>query len=168
MLNHGNSNSRGTSIAFTKDFNYKLLKYVSDEDGRIQICSIEYNDKKLLLINIYNENTEQKQVALLKKLGRLLENFENVPDHEIITGGDWNVIFDKKLDAHGGNPSLKLSSLAEIKRIGEKYDLCDIFRIRYPKVKLFSFRQPTPRRLRRLDYFLVSNSLQDRIVKCEI
>ena len=35
-------------------------------------------------------------------------------------------------------------------------------------MKKLSFRQPTPRRLRRLDYFLISNSLQDRIKTCDI
>merc|ERR1712105_258490 len=82
LLNHGTSNSRGNLIAFTKNFDYKLLKYVSDGDGRIQICSILYEEKKLLLVNIYNENLEQKQVTLLKKLEGMLESFLDVPDHE--------------------------------------------------------------------------------------
>ena len=114
LLNHGTSNSRGNLIAFTKNFDYKLLKYVSDGDGRIQICSILYEEKKLLLVNIYNENSEQKQVTLLKKLESMLVCFLDVPDHEIIMGGDWNFILDKKLNAYGGSPLLKLSSLAEI------------------------------------------------------
>ena len=63
------------------------MKYVSDGDGRIQICSILYEEKKLLLVNIYNENSEQKQVTLLKKLESMLECFLDVPDHEIIMGG---------------------------------------------------------------------------------
>ena len=83
-------------------------------------------------------------------------------------GGDWNFILDKKLDADGGNPSLKLSSISELTKIIEVYDLSDIFRVRFPNKKRFSFRQPNPRRLRRLDYFLISNSLQDRVQKSEI
>ena len=150
ILNNGNSNSRGTLIAFTPDFDYKILKHITDDDGRIQICSIMFDERKLLLVNIYNENIEQKQVILLKKLDVLLESFSDVQDHEIIMGGDWNVILDKNLDASGGNPQLKLSSLSEITKIVEKYDLCDIFRIRNPLKRRFSFRQPTPRRLRRL------------------
>ena len=167
ILNSGNSNSRGTLIAFTPDFDYKILKHITDDDGRIQICSIMFDERKLLLVNIYNENIEQKQVILLKKLDVLLESFSDVQDHEIIMGGDWNVILDKNLDASGGNPQLKLSSLSEITKIVEKYDLCDIFRIRNPLKRRFSFRQPTPRRLRRLDYFFISNAVQDRIKSCE-
>ena len=74
----------------------------------------------------------------------------------------------KKLDANKGNPSLKLSSIAELTKIIEAYDLCDIFRLRFPEKRRFSFRQPNPRRLRRLDYFLISNSLQESDQKNEI
>ena len=64
ILNHGCGNSRGTLIAFSSDFNFKLLKNISDDDGRLQLCSIEHNGNKLLLVNIYNENIENKQVLL--------------------------------------------------------------------------------------------------------
>ena len=77
----------------------------------------------------------------------------------MIIGGDWNFILDKNLDAEGGNSLLKLSSIAELTKIYEKIDLCDIFRIRHPEKRRFSFRQPTPCRLRRLDYFLISSSV---------
>ena len=168
ILNHGCGNSRGTLIAFSSDFDCKILKNISDDEGRLQLCSIEHNGKKLLLVNIYNENTESKQVLLLKKLNTLMECFSDILEHEIIMGGDWNFIRNKKLDADGGNPSLKLSSIAELTKIIEVYELCDIFRVRFPEKRRFSFRQPNPRRLRRLDYFLISNSLQESVKKTEI
>ena len=133
ILNNGSSNSRGTLIAFTKDFQFNLLKYISDDDGRLQLCSIEHCGKKFLLVNIYNENIESKQILLLKKLSDILE-------HEIIMGGDWNFIQVKKLDADGGNLSLKLSSIAELTKIIELYEMCDIFRVRFPDKSRFSFR----------------------------
>ena len=67
-LNNGTSNSKGTLIALTKDFNYEKIGYVSDDEGRIQILSIKSDDKKYLLVNVYNENIEAKQVTLLKKI----------------------------------------------------------------------------------------------------
>ena len=68
ILNHGSSNSPGTLIAFSDDFKFKIFKNISDNDGRLQLCSIEHNNTKLLLVNIYNENIEHNQVTLLKKL----------------------------------------------------------------------------------------------------
>ena len=99
ILNHGSSNSRGTLISFSDDFKFKILKNISDDDGHLQLCSIEHNNKKLLLVNIYNENIEHKQVILLIKLNELLGKFNDILDHEIIMGGDWNFILDNKLDA---------------------------------------------------------------------
>jgi len=168
LFNHGTSNSKGTLIAFSENFEYKLVDHYADNEGRLQICSIVHDNRKLLLINIYNENIEQKQVALLKKLNERLDSFSDILEYEIILGGDWNFILDKKLDADGGNPTLKLSSIAELTKLAEKFDLCDIFRIRNPDKRRFSFRQPTPRRLRRLDYFLLSNSVQEHVINTEI
>ena len=88
-------------------------------------------------LNIYNENIESKQVLLLKKLNTLMESFSDILEHEIIMGGDWNFIRNKKLDADGGNPSLKLSSIAELTKIIEVYELCDIFRVRFPEKYVF-------------------------------
>ena len=38
----------------------------------------------------------------------------------------------KNLDAFGGNPTLKLNSIAEVTKIKNKFQLCDIFRVRNP------------------------------------
>ena len=48
-LNHGSSNSRGTLIAFTNGFEKKVLKYIDDKNGRIQILTFEH--VKYLFIN---------------------------------------------------------------------------------------------------------------------
>ena len=96
IFNHGESNSRGILIAFSENFEFKLLQNLSDNEGRILLVSIEHNNRKFLLVNIYNDNIEQKQVILLKKVTEMMGNIDNILDHEIITGGDWNFIFDKK------------------------------------------------------------------------
>ena len=50
-------------------------------------------------------------------------------------------------------------------KIKEHFDLCDISRLRNPDVKQFTFRQKHVSGFiqRRLDYFFISNSLQDII-----
>ena len=54
-------------------------------------------------------------------------------------------------------------STAHLIQIIENYDLCDIWRIRHPKTKRFTFRQNHSSGLRQtcLDYFFISNSLQE-------
>lgn len=47
-------------------------------------------------------------------------------------------------------------------------DLVDIWRIRNPAIKRFTWRQKSPIIQRRLDYWIVSDSLQDEVEKVEI
>ena len=134
-INHGTSNSKGVMIGISRDLEYKVFKYDCDEEGRIQILSIIYKDTKFLLINIYNENTEPKQVSLITNLMLKLKNFGDVSDHNFIFGGDWNFIFDSKLDANGGSPTIKRKTFTELIKLSEKYDIADIFRVRHPEKK---------------------------------
>ena len=167
-LNHGTSNSRGTLIAISKGFDIKVWKYIDDQNGRIQILTFEHKNKKFMIINVYNDNVEKYQVETLKKIQSLMETFNDIHEYFMVIGGDWNFILDKKLDAYGGNPKLKLNSIAEHTKIKNKFLLCDIYRIRNKELKRFTFRQRTPCLARRLDRFLISKVLQSKIISCEI
>ena len=48
------------------------------------------------------------------------------------------------------------------------YDLVDIWRIRNPDIKKFTWRQKSPIIQRRLDYWLISDTLQDDVAKVDI
>jgi hypothetical protein len=78
----------------------------------------------------------------------MLETIQNIIDYEIIMGGDFNLITNSYLDAEGGNTNLKLNSLSELAKLQEKFDLCDIYRIRNPTLRRFSFRQNTRNRIK--------------------
>ena len=84
--------------------------------------------------------------------------------------GDFNLFFNWKLDAAGGNPTLKRKSLAKFIKFKEAYDLCDIWRIRNTKVKQFTFtQQHSPGFIqRRLDYFFISNGRQEFAAELDI
>ena len=47
------------------------------------------------------------------------------------------------------------------------YDLVDIYRLRNPGMGQFSRRRKTPLTMRRLDFFLISNTLQSEAKSCE-
>ena len=44
-----------------------------------------------------------------------------------------------------------------------QFDLCDIFRVRHPNEKQFTWRQKNPFKQRRFDHFLISDNLQDLV-----
>ena len=74
----------------------------------------------------------------------------------------------KTKDTYNCTQPPKLKSIAELTNITENHDLCEIFRIRNPDKKLYTFRANTHRRMSRLDFYMISNSLQESIGKCEI
>ena len=53
----------------------------------------------------------------------LLKKFDINPKKQIIMAGDFNLLFDSKLDAQGGNPTLKKKSLAKPIELKQSYDL---------------------------------------------
>jgi exonuclease III len=167
-FNDATSNSAGVAIMLKLNSDYKVLKYSQDEQGRLQIMSLLLENELFLVVNIYNNNQEKDQISLLNKLNNELESFDDLEHHKVIIAGDFNFIYDTTMDAKGGNPSLKMKSLDAIIRIREKYDLCDIFRIRHPKSKIYTFRTSNRKLHRRLDHILVSNIIQESIKSVSI
>ena len=149
-LHHGTTNSRGTAIFFS-NLGYDKLFYFSDNNGRLQILSLKLkeNGKKLLIVNIYNPNTKNLQVSLLKLLIEKLDTVSNIEDHEVIMGGDWNCVLNRDLDCIGGNHGTKINTLAEISKIRSKYDHIDIFRTKHPNFRRYTccllYTSPSPR-----------------------
>ena len=83
----------------------------------------------------------------------------------IVFAGDFNFYFDKELEASGGNPQTKLQSIAKFIKIKKDFDFCDIWRIKNPQKKSYTFRQRhfTGYLQRRLDYIFTSNNLQSLV-----
>ena len=51
--------------------------------------------------------------------------------------GDFDLFFDSKLYAQGGNLTLKKKPFAKLIELKETYDLCDTWRVRNSKSKRF-------------------------------
>ena len=78
--------------------------------------------------------------------------------------------FNVKLESYGGNPVFKKRSVGKIFELKETYNLTDIWRIRNPKAKQYTFRQKHLSGFlqRRLDYFFISNNIQEFILDTDI
>ena len=97
---------------------------------------------EFILINLYNANTENDQLTTtFAELTKLLENFDRIENKPITFAGDFNLFLDRSLQAKGGNSCLKKQSISKLLHIKEKLNLCDIWRIRNPKAKQYTFRQ---------------------------
>ena len=79
---------------------------------------------------------------------------------QLVLGGDWNPIFDKTLDFLGGSPSLKYSSLKRLQSIMIDFNLVDVWRVRNPSFRQFTWRRSNSPKMSRIDFFLISNEMQ--------
>ena len=91
-------------------------------------------------------------------------------NNNIICAGDFNLFFNVKLESYGGNPVFKKRSVGKIVELKETYNLTDIWRIKNPKTKQYTFRQKYVSGFphRRLDYFFISNNIQEFILDTDI
>lgn len=83
-------------------------------------------------------------------LQQIIIDFEN--RHAIVCG-DWNLVQDSTLDTynylHVNNPRAK----QQVNKMKTELDLCDPWRIRFPDKRRYTWRQPTPLKQSRLDFF---------------
>ena len=120
-----------------------------------------------MFLNIYAPNKTNEQCIFYDEIQNELDKLEIDTDCKLIVGGDLNVIREPDLDGSGGSPKLKESS-KKIENLCLSLDLIDIWRIRNPKLKRFSWRQKSPMIQQWLDYWLISNNIQKEIDKDDI
>ena len=171
LFSHGSSSSKGCMIGFTKNLDVNIEKTTCDKNGRILISDITLESKKYTIINLYNANNEQDQINTLNSLKDNIIKHNLDEDRFPILLGDLNFVFELNLDALGGKPNLKKDSIASFIKIKEMLDISDIFRIRYPTIKRFTFRQNSKSKEkihRRLDYIFIPDCLQEFAQNIEI
>ena len=121
-----------------------------------------------VLINIYAPNKDIDTVDFLNNLRMILHN-ENLDEEDnIILGGDFNCLINPVLDKKGDILLPRKSVVATIDWLCDDLDLVDIWRVKNPTTKSFTWSQNSPMILCRLDYWLISNNLQDLVTTTEI
>ena len=82
-------------------------------------------------------------------------------------GGDFNVTLESDLDCSGGNPAQK-ASVKSIQDLCLDFDLVDVWRIRNPTTRRFTWRQRNSFIQRRLDFWLITGVCQEDIEGTDI
>lgn len=166
-FSHGSNHSCGVMILVKDDLDFKLNLLSSDAKGRYIIMEAEVQGSSFLFVNIYAPNNVQDQCCFYDNLNKNIE--ENIIDKEnrIIIGGDFNIILDPEWDCSGGNQSKK-ASVKHVEDLCLDFDLIDIWRIRNPGIKRFTWRQKKPLIQRRLDFWLLSDVCQEDIENSDI
>ena len=167
FFSHGSEHSRGVLILIKNSLEFELISVRADKEGRFIFLEAFVQDQKFLFVNIYAPNKLSEQTLFFDQIKDELDNSGIDEDCRIIMEWDFNVILDPDLDGSGGNPKLK-ESVKEIENICLLWDLVDIWRVRNPEIKRFTWRQKAPLIQGRLDFWLVANALQEEIDQADI
>lgn len=167
---HGTSQARGVMVLVRPGFDLKVDNIIKGDFGRFIYMKILTQGAQINVLNIYAPNLEAEQLRFYRDLDTLMEGVQEVNDKWII-GGDFNVIFDPDMDRKGGNfrgTNAYISVIEVLDEIIEKNNLCDIWRVRHPELRSFTWRQRRPEIHSRLDVFLISDHLQDFVREVDI
>ena len=167
FFSHGTNHSRGVLILVKDRLDFKLQSVKVDSEGRYILLEALIQDSPFVLLNIYAPNTSTEQCEFFKKIAEELKSSVTLSDSSLVVGGDFNVIFDQDLNGSGGVKKTK-NSVKILEDICLEQDLIDIWRVRNPTEKRFTWRQKTPIIQRRLHFWLVNDGLQDDIVSADI
>ena len=126
------------------------------------------NNSPVVLISYHVPNQEAEQLKVLDRLTHILDQLDIAEDTTFIWGGDFNMIFDIDLDADGGSPKLYIKSVSKLLLVMSEIDLGDIYKVRNPDSRRFTWQRKSPFKQRRLDFFPVSDRLQNNIESVEI
>ena len=104
------TNSRGVMFLINTNFEQKVKRIKTDENGNFMILVMVIEDKEVTLVNIYGPNNDNPQ--FYEQMKQQIEEFKN--DH-VIKCGDWNMIMDVEIDSFNyvniNNPRARQSVL---------------------------------------------------------
>jgi len=147
-----------------------VLDEERDEEDNILGLKIDIEGKEFVICSIYGPNHHNPAFftslrACLTRLG----------SSNTIIGGDWNCTgctdpSDSNIDVLNMQniPNARHSAL--LKKLCNDFDMSDPFRVKFPNRRDFSFfsKDRTKNSRSRLDFFITSNNLVEKINKCFI
>ena len=164
---HGTNHSCGVMILVREDLEFELKALNADCEGRYILLEAVVQGSNYTFVNIYAPNKVQQQSVSFRNLNDALDLFCGDFEKKIIIGGDFNVTFEPNLDCLGSTPAKK-DSVKCIQDMCLDYDVIDIWRVRNPDIKRFTWRQRKPFIQRRLDFWLISDACQDDVEDADI
>ena len=161
---HCNSKSRGICTFISRKSKVKIHRSYKDNDGRILILDVEYENMNFFLVNVYTPNSDN--TVFFDKLIKMIQEAGN---NVVIIAGDFNLVLNLAEDKMG--------------RVTQTHRKCQDFLLNQLKVNAWSdawrhmhpesreytwFRQNPNLVAERLDFFLTSDCLLPIIKRSDI
>ena len=161
FYSHGSQNSCGVAVLIRNGFNCTVKKTIIDPSGRFIVLKVDIEDKVYVLVNIYAPNKDKVTCKFFQNLHNTLQSEDLDCEENIICGGDFNCPLNPMLDKRGGVMVPRKMVIDNIECLKTELDLVDVWRIKNPQTKSYTWSQKSPPIFCRLDFWLISNNLQD-------
>jgi hypothetical protein len=89
----------------------------------------------------------------------IMKNIASYSNTSYLLCGDWNVVQDTSIDTYNIIHNRNQNSREKIEEMLETFELLDPWRTCFPNGRKYTWRQSSPIKQSRLDYFLVSEDL---------
>ena len=149
------------AILIRNNFDCTVEESIVDSNGRFIILKASISGDPILLVNIYAPNRDNELVTFYRSLLQTIPTNNLDEIENIIVGGDFNCPLNPVVDKRGGSLIPRQSVISTIEQLQSELDLHDIWRIKNPTIRSFTWSQSNPLVFSRLDYWLISNSLSD-------
>ena len=159
---HGSNHSKGVLVLIRETLQFELKSVRKDNHGRFVIVEALIQDSPVVLINIYAPNKTLEAIDFYENLRTTLLESDYDQDYKFIMGGDFNAPLSLQLDSYGSKTE-KRDVVIKIRELMLDFNLVDIWRLRNPDKKRYTWKQNKPLVQRRLDYWLISDDFQDDV-----
>ena len=131
------------------------------------MLNAKIKDKNYFLINLYGPNKDAEAVRFYQDLSTTLRGIDLDSDSNVIVGGDSNCPLDPNVDKKGGILIPRQHVINSTENIQNEFSLHDIWRIKNPNTCSYTWSKSSPFIFCRLDYWLISDNLNDLVTQVD-
>ena len=155
----------GVGVLIKNKTGCKITDAVTSNSGNTVILHLEVNDTKLLIINLYGPHNEDDPAFFED----IFEKVSTRNHDNVIICGDWNLTMNPEKDTYNyAIRDRRHRARNLVKQKCAELNLHDIWRMMNENKKQFTWRKNNPVKCARLDFFLISESLLNKTVSCDI
>ena len=161
---NGMSNARGVAILLNKKTGKLNFDVTRDINGHFIVLKFKMNDCNYTVINVYAPNTDSPE--FFQDIQKYIANQES---DLVIWGGDFNVTLNTNIDRSTIMGECNTNAQKQLIEVINSEKLVDCWRNCNPNEKRFTWHRSAPNwSWSRIDFFLISECLINRLVKCDI
>ena len=123
----GTNDSRGVTFLIPEHLDFELIRKEKDNEGRWIVIEAMIKGTKYCIANYYGPNRDHPHHA--EAMLNMVKKFDNL---KTIICGDFNFVFNVKLDKCGGNPTTKPQCRKVFLDWMEDKNFQDIWRVKKP------------------------------------